>query len=151
MPSIKASSTFKVNPNVSGILARVGTGLYNGITEGAQLIEASAKEKCPVDTGALQASITSKVTRGIQVAMAGGPISSSLFAVQGVVAPHEDYGPFVEFGTGQRGAASAGAGPGPYSPNWVGMVAQPYMRPALDENREAVVDTVREAVKDALG
>ncbi len=150
MPKISASSTFKVNPNVSGILARVGTGLYDGITAGAQLIEASAKEKCPVDTGLLQASISSKVTRGIQVAMAGGPISSSLFAVQGVVAPHEDYAAMVEYGTGQRGSSSAGAGPGPYNPSWPGMVAQPFMRSSLDEHRQDVVDIVRQEVEDVL-
>ena len=150
MPKFSASATFKVSPNIGGLLARVGTGLYDGVSAGAAIIEASAKEKCPVDTGALQGSISTNVTRGIQLAVAGGPISSSLFAVQGVVAPHMDYAAYVEFGTGQRGAASPGAGEGPYSPNWKGQAAQPYMRPSLDENREQVVDTIRESVADVL-
>lgn len=40
---------------------------------------------------------------------------------------------YVEFGTGVRG--SAGAGPYDYDPDWPGMVAQPYLRPALDTAR----------------
>jgi hypothetical protein len=50
--------------------------------------------------------------------------------------PHAAY---VEFGTGQRGAASAGAGNGPYSETWPGMPAQPYLRPALDTARPAIL------------
>ena len=151
MPTISATATFKINPNTSGLLARVGTGLFDGVSAGAKLIEDAAIQRCPVDTGALVSSISTSVTRGIQSATAGGPISSSIFAVQGIVAPHEPYAAYVEYGTGRRGASSAGAGKGPYSENWPGMVAQPYMRPALDENRDAVVETVRESVKSALG
>ena len=150
MPKISASATFKLNANTAGILARVATGLYDGVTAGAALVEDSAIARCPVDSGDLVSSIDTKVTRGIQAAMAGGPISDSLFAVQAVVAPHEPYAAYVEFGTGQRGAASSGAGPGPYREDWPGMVAQPFQRPALDENRDAVVEAVRESVKSAL-
>jgi hypothetical protein len=53
---------------------------------------------------------------------------------------------YVEYGTGIRGAESAGAGPYPYSPTWAGMPAQPYLRPALDIAK----DEVRQAFKDAL-
>jgi hypothetical protein len=51
----------------------------------------------------------------------------------------------VEFGTGRRGASSAGAGPYSYDPNWPGMVAQPYMRPALDTARPQILAAFAEA------
>lgn len=150
MPKISASSTSRANPAAAGLLARVASGLFNGVSSGAKIIEDAAIQRCAVDTGALVSSIGTNITRGIQAATAGGPIRNSLFAVQAVIAPHVEYAAYVEFGTGQRGAASAGAGDGPYNPSWPGMVAQPYMRPALDENRDLVVETVRDAVKDAL-
>lgn len=46
---------------------------------------------------------------------------------------------YVEFGTGQRGAASHFAGKPEditYSPDWKGMAAQPYLIPSVEEQRE---------------
>jgi len=143
--SLHGTAKFTVSRNVSGVLARVSTGLYEGINNASEVVKETAKGYCPVDTGLLQSSITANVTRGIQLAMAGGPISDSLFAVQGVIAPHTDYASYVEYGTGQRGS------PAPYAhTDKPGMRAQPYMRPALDEHREDVIDLVRYALKDAL-
>jgi hypothetical protein len=60
--------------------------------------------------------------------------------------PHAAY---VEYGTGQRGEASAGAGDGPYDPNWPGMVAQPFLRPATDLSRPAIVEIFRDNFSSA--
>lgn len=57
---------------------------------------------------------------------------------------------FVEFGTGQRGAASPGAGDGPYNPNWPGMAAIPFLRPAFDAHRDEAEGMAREFVGVAL-
>lgn len=136
--------------NLDGLLAKVGTGLYDGVSQAAAKIEGEAKQLCPVDTGALQASISTEITRGIQNMVAGGSLASSMFGVSARVAPHQFYAAYVEFGAGVRGMSSAGAGPGPYNPHWKGMAAQPYMRPALDNNKDAAVDIIAMAVKNAL-
>ena len=95
------------------------------VQESAELIEQRAKELCPVDTGALQESITTTLVDGHKTVMAF--VGSDLH-----------YAPYVEFGTGIAGASSPGAGKGPYSPTWPGMRAQPYLRPALDESKEPI-------------
>jgi HK97 gp10 family phage protein len=151
--AFRATSTFTINDaNIKGLLAKVGQGTFDGVTAASELIRDEAKTLCPVDTGALQASITADVQRGIRniTDNPDAPLSGSAFGVTGVVAPHEDYAAYVEFGTGQRGAASAGAGEGPYNPDWPGMVAQPYMRPAWDANKATAEDLVKQAVQDAL-
>lgn len=72
-----------------------------------------------VDTGDLQAKIHMTVT------LSGQNVTGSVIA-------DSDHAAYVEFGTGIRGASSEGAGPYPYDPLWPGMVAQPFLRPALD-------------------
>ena len=149
MSRISATATIVVS-DVPGLLAKVATGLFAGVSDAAVIVETAAKQNCPVDTGALQESIDTKVFRGVQNAQGGGSLSSGLFSVTAEVAPHEPYAAYVEFGTGHRGASSPGAGAGPYSSSWPGMAAQPYMRPAADENRENCVDAIRSAVQEAL-
>ena len=80
---------------------------------------AEAQMIVPVDTGEMEESgeVTVKDT-GTQVVA--------------TVAFTADHSIYVELGTGIRGAASPGAGPYPYNPNWPGMPAQPSLRPALD-------------------
>jgi HK97 gp10 family phage protein len=102
------------------------------------VVQEAAKAMCPVDTGALRDSIATTIVESDK-------------AIRGYVAPGMSYAGYVEFGTGRRGAASAGAGSGPYDPNWPGMVAQPYMRPAVDESHEAVMDLFRSNMSLAFG
>lgn len=116
---------------------RVTPAVVASVQAACQLIEDRAKELAPVDTGALRDSITTT-------------IDDSGKTVVGWVQPNVPYSVFVEYGTGIRGAESAGAGAGPYSSTWPGMVAQPYMRPALDESRGAVLDLFRSNISLAL-
>ena len=102
-----------------------------------KLIEDAAKGYCPVDTGALRDSITSSV-------------DDSGKTVVGTVSVGMPYAAYVEYGTGIRGSSSAGAGAGPYSTSWPGQAAQPFLRPALDESREAVIDLFRSNISLAL-
>lgn len=145
--------------NLSGLLAKVGMGLYDGVSQAAQLITAEAQNLVPVDTGELQGSIGYTVTRGIQNMTGGG----SLFGVQAGVAATAQHAQFVEFGTG-----IVGSGTYPYplpsegvpitggwqydykGQGWHGMKAQPYMRPALDNQRSNAEDAIRSAVQSAL-
>lgn len=95
--------------------------------EASDSVAWEARQLAPVDTGELVDSIST------------GAVELVGSAVQGFVEADSPHAAFVEFGTGQRGAASPGAGSGPYNPDWPGMAAQPYMRPALDAARGEVL------------
>lgn len=134
---ISATATFRPSVNLSRFCEdRIRAAVRSAVEGGCALIEGPAKEYCPVDTGALQASITSTVE----------DLDSG---VRGSVGPNMPYAAFVEFGTGERGAASPGAGAGPYGAR-PGMPAIPYMRPALDENRGNVLELFRQNIAEAL-
>ena len=106
------------------------------------LVERSAKQKAPKGTGELRRSITSKVEED------GGDIV-------GIVFTPLEYAPYVEYGTGLF-AESGGRKDVPWNykddeGNWhstSGMHPQPYMRPALDENREAILRLIEEGAKN---
>lgn len=112
------------------IAAKVTPAVTACVEAACQLVVQEAKALCPVDTGALSESIDSRVDE------VGATIQGTIYAS----APYAGY---VEFGTGQRGAGSAGAGPYPYSATWIGHPAQPFLRPALDTAREAVLALFR--------
>lgn len=103
------------------------------------LIERSAKELAPKDTGHLARSITSEVRAYEDT-------------VEGRVFTPLEYAPYIEYGTGLW----AENGNGRQTP-WVyydekhdkfiytvGQHPQPFMRPALDENREVVLRLIKE-------
>ena len=94
--------------------------------ESVTLVQQEAQAIVPVDTGELKASIQTSVE------WSGTTVEGEVFADS----PHAG---FIEFGTGQRGAASPGAGPYPYSPGWPGMPAQPFMRNSLDSSKRAIL------------
>jgi HK97 gp10 family phage protein len=97
----------------------------DAVQESLELIQTTAQDYCPVDTGDLQASIT------IDEPVAGDA------SVTGSVAPHMPYASYPEYGTGDRGDPTA---PYAHVAGWPGQAAQPYMRPALDEGRGKVKD-----------
>ena len=102
------------------------------------LVERSAKQKAPKDTGELRRSISSKVENGV------GEVFTPL-----------EYAPYVEFGTGLF-AEEGGRSDVPWryqddSGEWhstSGQKPQPFMRPALDENREAIKQIFREVITE---
>lgn len=100
------------------------------------LVERSAKEKAPKDNGELRRSITSKVENN-----------------EGIVFTPLKYAPYVEFGTGLF-AEEGGRKDVPWcyqddEGEWhstSGMKPHPYMRPALEENREEVLNILKESL-----
>lgn len=132
---ISATATFKPNTSFREALL---SALERGVQLGAEIVAEEARALVPVDTGELRGSIEAKP------AEVNGARVTSLVTAD---APHAAY---VEYGTGQAGAGSAGAGPGPYDPNWPGMVAQPYMRPAIDTRRGEVIEAIHAEVRGAL-
>lgn len=104
------------------------------------LVERTAKEKAPKDTGELRRSITSE-------------IRSSGDELQGVVFTPLEYAPYVEYGTGLF-AVNGGRQDVPWNyrddeGNWhstSGQHPQPFLQPALDENREQILRILKEAL-----
>lgn len=115
------------------------TQLEGALGQACALVERSAKQKAPKGTGELRRSITSKVEKN------GTDI-------QGVVYTPLEYAPYVEFGTGLF-AESGGRQDVPWNyqddkGEWhstSGMKPQPYMRPALNENREEILKKLKGA------
>ena len=97
------------------------------------LVERAAKEKAPKDNGELRRSITSKVEGTV-----------------GIVFTNLEYAPYVEYGTGLF-AEVAGRKDTPWSyqdeeGEWhstSGQKPQPFMRPALNENRVQILKILR--------
>lgn len=104
------------------------------------LVERSAKQKAPKGVGDLRRSITSKV-------------EADNGEVKGIVYSALEYAPYVEYGTGLF-AEEEGRQDVPWcyqddEGNWhttSGMPPHPYLRPALDENRERI----KQVLKDGL-
>ena len=104
------------------------------------LVERAAKQKAPKDNGELRRSITSKVEQDGN-------------NVKGIVFTPLEYAPYVEFGTGLF-AEEGGRTNVPWcyqddKGEWhstSGMHPQPYMRPALNENREQIKRILKEGI-----
>lgn len=105
------------------------------------IVERAAKQKAPKDTGALRRSITSQV-------------HSDANGVSGIVFTPLEYAPYVEYGTGLF-AESGGRMDVPWhyqddEGNWhstSGQKPQPFLRPALAENREKIKRLLKEGNK----
>ena len=101
------------------------------------LVERSAKMKAPKDTGALRRSITSKVD-----------------GLTGTVFTPLEYAPYVEYGTGLFAENGAGRKDVPWNyqddkGEWHstrGQKPQPFMRPALNENRTEIIRIIKEGL-----
>ena len=113
------------------------TNLKTAMGKACALVERSAIQKAPKGNGELRRSITSKV-EGVGVDMAG------------VVYTPLEYAPYVELGTGlfaeEQGRKDV---PWHYQDDegeWhstSGMKPQPYLRPALNENREQIKEILK--------
>ena len=123
--NFRASSTFRAG-DFSRLEALLVPRIKAAVEVGTKAVFDESQNLVPVDTGEL------KDSGSYAVEWAG-------HAVKGKVSYSAGHAAFVCFGTGIRGSASAGAGPFPYSTTWPGMVAQPYIRPALDSQRGAIL------------
>lgn len=122
---LKVTSQFAARSGAGRFASVVmGPRCVEAVQESCELVQSIAQGLCPVDTGALQASIT------IDPPVIGDTVTGS-------VAPHEDYASYVEYGTGDRGDPTA---PYAHVAGWPGQAAQPYMRPAKDEAKGQIKD-----------
>ena len=115
-------------------------GLERALGRACALVESAAKQKAPKGNGELRRSITSK-------------IENDGTELRGVVFTPLEYAPYVEYGTGLF-AEEQGRQDVPWSyqddkGKWhttSGMHPHPYMRPALDENRQKIKEILKEGL-----
>ena len=100
------------------------------LTRSSDLVQTDAKLKVPVDNGDLRSSIVTAVNEG---------------KLDAVVSTNKEYAPYIEFGTGRFAEDGTGRKtPWTYFSEkygWVttsGHKAQPYMRPALNDNIDKI-------------
>ena len=117
--------------------------LADAMRKAVLVVERSAKQKAPKGTGDLSRSITSKVNvNGDQV--------------EGIIFTPLYYAPYVEYGTGLFAEGGNGRKDVPWhyqddEGEWhstSGMKPQPFMRPALNENREQIKRILEDAHND---
>lgn len=92
-------------------------------------VQSTSKLLSPVDTGTLRNSLHTRVRDGRD-------------KIVGDVFTNLNYAVYVEFGTGQRGSGSGGTSPYidvSYNSQWAGMVAQPYLYPAITQERPNIL------------
>ena len=137
--SVKIEGLEHLNKTLETLLST--ENMTQAMGQACAAVEASAKKKAPKDKGALRRSIASKVETE------GGDI-------QGVVYTPLEYAPYVEYGTGLF-AESGGRTNVPWvyqddEGNWhstKGQKPQPFLRPALNENRKTVVKILGGGIK----
>lgn len=113
------------------------SGFEQALGKACAVVERSAKQKAPKDTGALRRSITSEVRD-----------------LEGVIFTPLEYAPYVEYGTGLF-AEEGGRSDVPWNyqddeGNWhttSGQKPHPFMRPALTQNREKIIKILKEGLK----
>ena len=109
------------------------------------IVERSAKEKCPVDTGTLRRDIASDVK--VENNQIVGEVFTTL-----------DYAPFVEYRSGDFAENGDGRSDTPWrykdaEGNWhttYGQEPQPFMRPALQENLTEIENKFKQEVANIV-
>lgn len=123
---------------VDALMAKLSAvDVQEALNDSCLLVENTAKENCPVDSGQLRNSIASNVS-----------------GETGEVGTNVEYAPYVEYGTGVFN-------PGRLTPwsyqdasgEWhttTGQKPQPFLVPALDSNRDKILNIFKEKVKEGL-
>lgn len=132
---------FKGLDNLLDALDKIAnpTGIEQALSDACFLVEGEAKKLAPKVDGNLRRSITSKVE-----------------GLTGIVFTPLEYAPYVEYGTGLFSIHPSG---GRKNVPWVykdektgefiatkGQHPQPYMYPALNDNREEILRIIREGI-----
>lgn len=130
--------------NIEEILEKLvkGTEVAQKVEKACLLVETDAKKLAPKGTGELRRSIASRVD------IEGDSIIGKVYS------PLE-YAPYVEYGTGLF-AENGGRKDVPWNyqddkGEWhstSGMKPTPYMRPALNQNREEILRLLKEGLTD---
>jgi len=117
----------ELEEKLSNLEEKLSRALNEALEEIAEKISDDAKNFAPVDTGALRKSIRTEKKGKLQVSVVAGG--------GGVINPKTgrevDYAGYVEFGTSR-------------------MAPQPYMQPALEKNKDEILQIVKEKVLEVF-
>lgn len=157
--SVKINGLERLNKKLEQIAKQ---NLKPGVTKATGIVETAAKLLCPVRNGDLRRSIHMKVEGDAQ-------------EIKGIVYTNMEYAPYVEFGTGRKGQGTypydvEGLSLEYRQTNWAyypdleqvgdntwtidentliwtsGQVAQPYMYPALEQNKDRCIKVVTDEI-----
>lgn len=117
---IEVTGVKELQAKLLTISTKLPSIVAQAVSEGAEVVENSAKSKVRVKTGNLKNSIEQK----------NKTQTSSKVSVD--IGTDVDYAAANEYGTSK-------------------MSAQPFLRPALDENSNAIKTKIEAAIKSALG
>ena len=112
--------------------AAAAVAAARGVHKAGLLVERDAKLLCPVDTGRLRNSIHTELV----LTETGG---------EAHVGTNVEYAAYVEYGTGQRGDPSVA-----HRQDWLGKPPKPYLRPAVEINRENMARVIAAEMKKGL-
>lgn len=123
---------------ITKMLDSIESNAIEGLGQACALVERAAKKKAPKNTGELRRTIASKVD-----------------GTEGIVYAPAEYAPYVEYGTGLF-AEEGGRKDVPWhyqdeKGEWhstCGMSPQPFLRPALNENKEKILKVIKKAIKN---
>lgn len=107
--------------NLEAVSTNVTKDLAKAVKAGGKVVRDEAKARAPVDTGALRDKMTMRL------------VEKDRSQVEVKVGPHKDqyYGYFLEHGTSK-------------------MSPKPFLRPALDENKDKVEKAMANELKKAI-
>ena len=116
--------------------------IVSAMQDACDLVEGSAKDKAPKDTGALRRSITSKVE------VTGN-------SIEGIVFTPLEYAPYQEYGTGLFAENGNGRKTGwAYEDEKTGETIftrgnrpHPFLRPAVNENKDKIIQIISDSIK----
>lgn len=139
MSSTKIKGLDSLLKKLESLGGDVETTVKKSMSKNIKLVQGEAKLLAPVDTGDLRKSIYRRT-------------ESNKSRVRGIVYTNSDHAAYMEFGTGQKGAetntnteVSVS-----YKEDWTGVPAQPYMYPALKNNKDQVIKNIKDDVKAAI-
>lgn len=138
--AVRVLGTGRLIAKLNAISVRQETAVKQAVNQSVAIVEGEAKSLAPVDTNTLRGSIKSIPSKKRGNEITGGVSTST------------EYAPYVEFGTGVRGASSthpAKAKLGISYGGRPGQKAQPFMYPALRQNKNKIKQLIKNAVKSA--
>lgn len=141
--------------NLSGLGGNAKESCKKGLERGAKKIQKNAKFLCPV-----RKPSKTKNKSGGQLRNSIKTKSQTTFdGAEAQVYTNLEYAPYVEFGTGQRGAESNIDRPEgiSYKADWKGMAPQPYLTPAYlhakntGEVEQEVIKSIQQDIRKLGG
>lgn len=111
------------------------------VNKAGLMVKGQAVELAPVDTGALSQSIDLE------------PAKESKGTITARVYTDKEYAPYVEFGTGVRGAASSAHQPKSGAISYgdrAGQIAQPFLHPAVELTKPKINKLAAQEIKKSM-